>query len=139
VSADHYVTIIERLLRRQGIRTYTFERRRKHRVVRVLRGSKTIMVTFPSSGSDWRGSRNATAYLEGLGARRQCAVNSRYVLRNGNRPAGSPADRRTIWISRLSCSSHFSGRGKSRLTERSSSMSRKKPAEPAIGRQCQRH
>jgi hypothetical protein len=63
VSADHYVTIIEHLLRRQGIRTYTFERRRKHRVVRVLRGSKTIMVTFPSSGSDWRGSRNATAYL----------------------------------------------------------------------------
>jgi hypothetical protein len=57
VSADHYITIIEHLLRRQGIRTYTFERRRNHRVVRVLHGSKTILVTLPSSGSDWRGNR----------------------------------------------------------------------------------
>jgi hypothetical protein len=64
MSSDHYVTMIRRVLAHHEIRTYKFGRSRKHRVVRVTSGDgKIVSITFPSTGSDWRGSRNAAATL----------------------------------------------------------------------------
>jgi hypothetical protein len=60
---DDYVTKISRTLSAHGITSWHFERTRRHRAVRVTHGGRTITVTFPSSGSDWRGARNATADL----------------------------------------------------------------------------
>jgi hypothetical protein len=61
--ADDYIARLGRTLANCGITSYRIEHRRRHRRVVVAHGSMTITVTFPSSGSDWRGARNAGADL----------------------------------------------------------------------------
>jgi hypothetical protein len=59
--SDDYLARIRSVL--TALRDFRIEHRRRHRAVRVTHGGRTITVTFPSSGSDWRGARNATADL----------------------------------------------------------------------------
>jgi hypothetical protein len=57
--ADDYVTCIRRFLATAGIKTYVFERRRRHRAVVIRNGSTSRFVVFPASPSDSRrGIRN---------------------------------------------------------------------------------
>jgi hypothetical protein len=61
--SDEHITRIRSVLSAHGIRDYRIEHRRKRRVVRVAHGGRDVAITFPSSGSDWRGARNAEADL----------------------------------------------------------------------------
>jgi hypothetical protein len=62
-NGDDYVKRIERFLDRHLIDDYRFVRRRKHRAVVVAHLGKETTIIFPTSGSDWRGPRNAVANL----------------------------------------------------------------------------
>jgi hypothetical protein len=63
MSSDDYVKRIGSFLGRHRIDDYRFKQRGKHRAVIVTHEGKTRIVIFPSSGSDWRGPRNAVAVL----------------------------------------------------------------------------
>jgi hypothetical protein len=63
MSSDNYVKRIERFLDRHGIDDYRFVQRAKHRAVVVARLGKETTIIFPTSGSDWRGPRNAVSSL----------------------------------------------------------------------------
>jgi hypothetical protein len=61
--SDDYLAKIRRLLSSYGISDYQVVRRRRHRAVVVAHGGKTVTVTVSSTGSDFRGARNAAADL----------------------------------------------------------------------------
>jgi hypothetical protein len=61
--SDDYVARIELFLERHRIETYRFEKRARHRAVVVTHLGKKCTIIFPTSGSDWRGPRNAVASL----------------------------------------------------------------------------
>jgi hypothetical protein len=61
--SDDYVQRIRSFLDRHDIANYRFVQRAKHRAVIVTHDGKTRIVIFPSSGSDWRGPRNAISTL----------------------------------------------------------------------------
>ena len=61
--SDDYVKRIESFLDRHRIETYRFERRARHRAVVVAHLGKETTIIFPTSGSDWRGPRNAVSDL----------------------------------------------------------------------------
>jgi hypothetical protein len=71
--SDDYESRLRRLLAERNITTYRFEVRARHRAVVVAHGGRRITATFPSTGSDFRGARNAVADLRRalrLGGRR---------------------------------------------------------------------
>jgi hypothetical protein len=63
MSNNDYVTRIERFLDRHRIETYRFIQRAKHRAVVVAHRGRVATIIFPTSGSDWRGPRNAVTSL----------------------------------------------------------------------------
>jgi hypothetical protein len=60
---DDYTRQIKSFLDRHGIDDYRFVQRTKHRAVVVTHLGKECTIIFPSSGSDWRGARNAVRSL----------------------------------------------------------------------------
>ena len=61
--SDDYVQRIRSLLDRLGIDDYRFVQRARHRAVVVTHLGKECTIIFPTSGSDWRGPRNAITSL----------------------------------------------------------------------------
>jgi hypothetical protein len=61
--SDDYVQRIRSFLDRLGIDDYRFVQRAKHRAVVVAHRGRVATIIFPTSGSDWRGPRNAVTSL----------------------------------------------------------------------------
>jgi hypothetical protein len=61
--SDDYVQRIRSFLDRHGIDDYRFVQRAKHRAVVVAHRGRVATIIFPTSGSDWRGPRNAVSDL----------------------------------------------------------------------------
>jgi hypothetical protein len=61
--SDDYVQRIRSFLDRLGIDDYRFVQRAKHRAVVVAHRGRVATIIFPTSGSDWRGPRNAVSDL----------------------------------------------------------------------------
>lgn len=69
MKRDDYTHRIARFLELHSI-AYHFEDRSKHRSVVIAHGGRRFFYTFPASGSDWRGPRQAVSDL-----RRMLGVN----------------------------------------------------------------
>ena len=61
--SDDYVQRIRSFLDRHGIDDYRFVQRAKHGAVVVAHRGRVATIIFPTSGSDWRGPRNAVTSL----------------------------------------------------------------------------
>lgn len=64
--ADEYETRLTRLLRENGVASFRFARRSKHRALHVEHKGRTVTLIFPSTPSDWRGPYNSVTTLRRL-------------------------------------------------------------------------
>ena len=60
---NHYVERIERFLEDHQVEEYRFEQRAKHIQIKGTSNGVPFCVTFPKTGSDWRGPLNAISDL----------------------------------------------------------------------------